>query len=113
MKGLGVREIFTAESGEDALEKLATYGQGELDVVISDIEMPDMDGYELSRQIRYGTVPQHQGIALVILTGHHTDENILHARTHKIDSLVAKPPSIAVLRLEIEEALKRAAARNA
>ena len=112
LEGIGIRDIVTAEGGAAALEKLSSLGEDALDLIISDIEMPDMDGYELSRRIRYGIVPQHKNIALVILTGHYTDENVLHARTHKIDCLVAKPPSVDVLKLEIEEALKRAAARG-
>jgi len=47
---IGVDYIM-AESGQDALDILAEDGV-EIDMVISDIEMPNMDGYALSRQLR-------------------------------------------------------------
>jgi DNA-binding response OmpR family regulator len=75
--------------------------------------MPDMDGYELTRRVRYGTVARHKNVAILVLTSAFTEENLRHARTHRIDSLVAKPPSVDVLRLEIEAALKHAEARVA
>ena len=57
------------------------------------------------------TAAAYKDIAILILTSVITDETLRRARTHRIDALVAKPPSGDVLRLEIPEALRRAAER--
>ena len=54
----------------------------------------------------------HKDVAIVIMSGDLSGENLRHARTHKIDALVAKPASVDVLKLEIPEAIKRAEARR-
>ena len=109
---VGIRDVVDAEGGAEALAMLNELADQRLDVIVADIRMPDMDGYELTRRIRYGTVAAHKDVAIVILSGHLSDENLRHARTHKIDALVAKPASVDVLKLEIAEAIKRAAARR-
>ncbi len=109
---VGIRDVVDAEGGDEALAKLSELADQRLDVIVADIRMPDMDGYELTRRIRYGTVAAHKDVAIVILSGDLSDENLRHARTHKIDALVAKPASVDVLKLEIAEAIKRAEARQ-
>ena len=113
LRNIGIGEIVSAAGGGEALEKLAELADEELDLIVADIQMPDMDGYELTRRVRYGAVPRHKDVAILILSSSMTEENLRHARTHKIDSLVAKPPTVDVLRLEIDAALQHAAARIA
>jgi len=74
-------------------------------LVISDIEMPEMDGYELTRRIRYGTVPQYKDIPILILTGQDTDTNVKKARIHKIDGFIVKPPKKDQLEILLKKSL--------
>jgi CheY-like chemotaxis protein len=70
-------EVFEAEDGVDALEKLADVNP---DVITMDIDMPRMNGYEATKAIRTGngwfakTHPQLRSIPIVFLTANDTDE---------------------------------------
>ena len=59
----GGYEAIEATDGEDALAKLR--GQ-EVDLILTDINMPKMDGLELTRQIR--AMPRHKFVPIVLLT---------------------------------------------
>ena len=61
----GARVTF-AENGEQALERLAEQGVSGFDVVLMDIQMPEMDGYEATRHIRKMTT----GLPVIGLTAH-------------------------------------------
>ena len=107
LRVIGIENVTVAENGTAALEAMGAMKAGALDLVISDVEMPDMDGYELARRIRYGTVRRFKNIPIIVLTGYYTDENARHARTHKINGVVVKPLSGEVMLRKIEEVLGR------
>ncbi len=104
LEAIGIGHVVTAASGADALAQLAE-PDTDIDLVICDIEMPEMTGYEFVRQIRYGTVPRFKDVPIVILTGYATEKNVQRAHTHKINGFVTKPPTVDILRLEIHAAL--------
>jgi len=62
LRGAG-HEVLEAEDGEDALRLLG--GQG-IDLVITDINMPKMDGIELVRRLR--SLPRFQATPILLLT---------------------------------------------
>ena len=101
---LGICEVLTAENGADAIEKLRETNV-DIDLIISDIEMPELDGYELVRRVRYGVVPKFKDVPILILTGKDTDENVLKARFHKISGFIVKPTNAESLEREICKAL--------
>lgn len=109
LRVIGIENVVVAENGTAALEAMGAIAAGALDLVISDVEMPDMDGYELVRRIRYGTVPRFKDVPIIVLTGYYTDANARHARTHKINAVVVKPLSGEVMMRKIEEVLGRPA----
>jgi len=62
-------EVETAVDGLDALEKL---GQGKFDLIVSDVEMPRMNGFEFCRNVRQRT--EFQELPLVFVTTLDKDE---------------------------------------
>ena len=58
-------EVITAGSAADAI---ASAKQGKFDVIISDIGMPQMNGYELARELR--GMPDYDTVPMVALTGY-------------------------------------------
>ncbi len=109
LRVIGIENVTVVEDGTTALELMSETKVGALDLVISDVEMPDMDGYELVRRISYGTVPRFKDIPIIVLTGYFTDDNARHARTHRINGVVVKPLSGEVMMRKVEEVLGRPA----
>jgi CheY-like chemotaxis protein len=62
-------ELIRAHSGQEALEVLA---QTLVHLVLLDIEMPGMDGYETTRLIRQ--MPQHGDVPIILISGVFTDD---------------------------------------
>jgi two-component system chemotaxis response regulator CheY len=56
-------EVVTGESGKDGLDKLAN---NEIDLILSDVMMPEMDGYEFVAEVR--KLPEHANIPVIMLT---------------------------------------------
>ena len=94
-------EVDSASDGIEALEKMA---QVKVDVVISDIIMPRMDGVELLRTIR----KQYPMIHTIMITGYVTMENALSCMRHGADTCIFKP--LEDLN-ELEEAVEQAVNR--
>ena len=104
LESIGIGHVITAESGTVALSQLDET-EGNVDLVICDIEMPEMTGYEFARRVRYGTVPRFKDVPILILTGQASDKNVKKARMHKINGFVTKPPTVDLLRVFIRDVL--------
>jgi len=64
---------YEVQTAVDGAEALATLKTGAFDLVVSDVEMPRMDGFELTRRIRAD--PQHKDIPVILVTGLGTQED--------------------------------------
>ena len=103
---IGVENIVLARNGKEALDKLASSVEP-MDMVIGDIEMPVMGGFELVRRIRSGAVPQYASIPFLMLTGYSSEENIREGRIHRIQGFIVKPPVAEILKRTITRALQK------
>ena len=108
LEGLGVNAIAVAENGAAAVEMLKD-SDSRIDLVICDINMPEMSGFEFVRQIRLGAVPEVKNIPILMLTGEDTDENVTKGKYHRIDGFIVKPPTADSLRGHMMRALGLAA----
>jgi len=93
-------ETDSAATGPDGLEKALT---GKFDLILLDIMLPGIDGYEICDRIR--TEDRNQPI--IMLTAKTSDEEIVQGLKLGADDYVAKPFSIQQLVLRIEAVLRR------
>lgn len=89
---LGYARVEEAEDGVDALEKLRS---GQFDFVISDWNMPNMDGLTLLQRIRAD--PALAGLPVLLVTAEAKKENIVQAAQAGASGYVVKPFSAATL----------------
>jgi CheY-like chemotaxis protein len=106
LNNIGIKNIVLAGDGREALDKLASTAEP-IDIVISDIEMPGMGGFELAHMIRRGTVAKYKDVPFLMLTGHSDEENVRKGRSHRIQGFIVKPPTAEILERYIERALKK------
>ncbi|HEV7392002.1 MAG TPA: ATP-binding protein, partial [Burkholderiales bacterium] len=96
-------DVAIAETGHSALQLAASFKP---EVVLMDIGMPDMNGYELARQLRQEAHTKHA--ALIAFSGFGDEDAKRRAREAGIDEYIVKPASIA----EITSAILALAARE-
>ena len=84
--------VITANSGAEAL---SVAGERDLDVVVSDISMPSMDGFEFVRRLR--SLPGKEDVRVIALTGFGREEDIEQARNEGFVAHVTKPLDIEAL----------------
>ena len=82
----GCTQLIGAGGGREAL---VLAGQSRFDVVLLDVTMPDMNGYEVARQLR-ATEPA-PGPVIVMLSGRDIVEVDIAAREAGADGVMAKP----------------------
>jgi two-component system chemotaxis response regulator CheY len=83
-------ETKEAENGKDALIKLTTMmGEGKPDVIVTDVNMPEMDGIELVKEIRKLSAFKH--VPVLVLTTDNTDEKKEVGRAAGATGWLVKP----------------------
>ncbi len=91
-------EVDRAENGKVCVEKLTQAEAGHYDVVLMDIQMPVMNGYQAAQAIRELEDPAKRDIIIVAMIANAFDEDKRKALDAGMDSFVAKPVSIDRLR---------------
>jgi DNA-binding NtrC family response regulator len=92
--------IFTAADGKEALEIIE---KNDIDLVISDLKMPRVDGEELLAFIK----KEYPGIKVIILTGHGSVENAVECMRNGAYDFLTKPFNIEKLGLIVNRALSQ------
>lgn len=98
-KGEGVMELVLAEDGEKGLER---FYEMKFDLVLLDIMMPGMGGFELCRQMRQQSI-----VPIIFLTARGREEDILYGYAMGCDDYMVKPFSMAELFAKMTALLKR------
>lgn len=83
--------LDTAEDGTIAVEKMRTAKPGQYDLILMDIQMPIMDGYEATRQIRKLENPETANIPIVAITANAFEEDRQKALEAGMNEHVSKP----------------------
>lgn len=93
-------EVDSAATGNEGLDKALT---GKFDLILLDIMLPGIDGYEICDRIR----AEDRDQPIIMLTAKTSDEEIVQGLKLGADDYVAKPFSIQQLVLRIEAVLRR------
>lgn len=100
-------EVELAEDGEVALDKILAAAP---DLVISDVVMPNMDGYALCRALR--SREETKGIPFVLVTSQSGPEDIIRGLEHGADNFIVKPYEDADLLNRIERIFEHLSLRE-
>ena len=94
-------DVDTADNGDDGLR----LGQGgRYDLILLDVMLPGIDGFEICNRIRQ----QDRQQPIIMLTAKSSDDDIVQGLTLGADDYVAKPFSVTQLVLRVQAVLRRA-----
>ena len=94
-------KIITAQNGGEGLDMATTQCP---DIVITDINMPIMNGYEFCRRLRGNMETSH--IAIVMIPGMTERENVIYGLESGADDYICKPLDMAVLKARVRNIWK-------
>ncbi len=98
--------IDVADDGEVAVEKMKEAQPGQYDLILMDIQMPKMNGYEATRHIRAMDNPDIASIPIIAMTANAFDEDKKEALNAGMNGHIAKPIDIPVLLEVLHDILK-------
>ena len=84
-------KVDTAENGAEAVEKVKNSTPGDYDLVLMDVQMPVMNGYEATKRIRALDDPALAGITILAMTANAFDEDRKKALEYGMDGFLSKP----------------------
>lgn len=91
---------FLAENGKVGLERIR---KGDIDLVITDLRMPEVSGEEIVRHVTSET----PGLPVIVLTGHGTIDDAVDAMRNGAYNFLTKPLNLDKLILNVKRALER------
>jgi diguanylate cyclase (GGDEF)-like protein len=109
LKKAGYNGVRMADS---ATEALAMIEQKPADVVLADWMMPEMDGLELTQEIRQRDEEKGTYTAIILFTAHDGVEYLVKAFDHGVDDYLNKPPNPQELAARVNAAARVAALQN-
>ena len=101
LKGKGY-EVVTAENGLDALEKMGTEN---INLVLTDMNMPFMDGIELTKTLKAD--PNWKHIPILMVTTEADEEEKKRAATAGVDDYLVKPANAEQVTASVKKILKK------
>ena len=99
-------QVLEAEDGEKALDLF--YDHPDIDLVILDVMMPKMDGWEVCKEIR-----ETSDVPIIMLTARGEERDELLGFSLGVDEYISKPFSPKILMARIEAIIRRSAGKNA
>ncbi len=97
--------VDTAEDGAEAVEKVKNSTPGDYDLVLMDVQMPVMNGYEATERIRSLDDPSLAGITILAMTANAFDEDRKKALECGMNGFLSKPIVIEELISTLQNSL--------
>ena len=97
--------VDTAEDGDIAVEKMRSAAEGQYDLILMDIQLPRMNGYEATKAIRALPDMYTSRIPIIAMTANAFEEDRQNAFTSGMNGHVAKPIDILKLKATIAKLL--------
>ena len=98
-------QVDTAEDGAEAVEKVKNSTPGDYDLVLMDVQMPVMNGYEATERIRSLDDPALAGITILAMTANAFDEDRRKALACGMNGFLSKPIVIEELISTLQNSL--------
>jgi DNA-binding response OmpR family regulator len=95
-------DVLSARNGAEALEVVSS---NDVDIIVSDVMMPEIDGIELCRRIKNDIINSH--IPVILLTAKSLSNDELEGLEAGADDYMTKPFSITILRQRIHNIIDR------
>ncbi len=105
LEGAGF-EVDTAENGKEAVEKVKASQPGDYDAILMDIQMPIMNGYEATREIRKLENPALANIPILAMTANAFSDDVKAAREAGMNAHIAKPLDVPKMMETLAEVLR-------
>ena len=99
-------DVITGSNGVEAVEKMEQAPAGTYDVILMDIQMPVMDGYEAAKRIRAMEDQKKAEIPIIAVTANAFDEDRKIALEAGMNGHLAKPYDIDAIMKTLSELLK-------
>ena len=97
--------VETANDGTEAVEKMKSAAAGHYDIILMDVQMPKMDGYEATRQIRALEDKEKADIPIVAVTANAFEEDRQIAMETGMNGHLAKPYDVPEIMKTLKELL--------
>ena len=101
--------IERAANGREGVDAVAAHEDGYYDVVLMDIQMPVMNGYEATRAIRALDTPAARTLPIIAMSANAYEEDIRDALAAGMDGHIAKPFEPEALAHELNRRINRSA----
>ena len=99
-------EVDTAENGQIALEKVENAPADRYDLILMDIQMPVMDGYEATRRIRALSDKEKASVPIVAMTANAFEDDRKNALNAGMNGHIAKPLDLPKLFRVLSELMR-------
>jgi two-component system, chemotaxis family, chemotaxis protein CheY len=100
LKTIGYLGVVEASNGKEALQKVET---DSIDFLITDWNMPEMNGLDLTREIRKN--PRSATMPILMITTRGTESDVIDALQARVNSYIVKPFTTQELKQKIDEIL--------
>ncbi len=101
-------KVDAVEDGTDAVERMASASEDQYDLILMDIQMPRMDGYTATREIRTLDNNRKANIPIIAMTANAFEEDRKKAFEAGMNGHIAKPISIKAILETLDEIFREA-----